>query len=183
VPLFLVTAVDTLNGVPPCALAPAFRSLAHSRLVLRRLPRATATIGMPSSRVPPLIRFSAACAPVFSTPGFAGRVASVRRNARPKPKSSLQTAVGIKHSRVVQTTKGLMGCSFNAREFLHGRSTVFLSLGTFVIPALLLAATSAGIPNATIVAAVVQYLGSLAERRCFLAQSNHPQKPNYQTIA
>jgi hypothetical protein len=101
------------------------RSPFHSRLVWRQLPRASASIGVRSSRLPLLVRYFAACAPVFSAPGFAGRVAAVRQNARPRPKSSLRTAIGIKHSQIVQTT-GLRGGSLNAREFLHGRSTVFL---------------------------------------------------------
>jgi len=139
---------------------------------------------------PPLVRSLAACALVFTLLGFAGRVASLRRNARLRPKSTLQTAIGIKHPRIVQTSQGFMGGSFNTREFFHGRSPAFLRairwfflLGAFVVPALLLAAGLTGAPKAAIVAAFgVQFLGLLAERWYFFAQANHPQNLYYQAI-
>jgi DMSO reductase anchor subunit len=140
---------------------------------------------------PPVERFFAACALVFTALGFAGRLASLARNARLRPKSTLQTAIGIKHPRIVQTSQGFMGGSFNTREFFHGRSTRFLHairwfflLGAFAVPALLLAAGVAGAPKPVIVAAfIVQYLGLLAERWYFFAQANHPQNLYYQAIA
>ncbi len=140
---------------------------------------------------PPLVRFFAACALTFTLLGFASRVASLKRNARLRPKSTLQTAIGIKHPRIVQTSQGFMGGSFNTREFFHGRSTAFLRairwfflLAAFVVPALLLGAALAGAPKVAIVAAfLVQYLGLLAERWYFFAQANHPQNLYYQAIA
>ena len=119
------------------------------------------------------------------------RVLSLRRNARLKPKSSLQTAIGIRHPRIVQLAMGFMGGSFNTREFFHGRTPAALRgvkwaflLGAFVLPvgllALGLASASAGL---MVLAFVVQYLGLLAERWFFLAQANHPQNLYYQAVS
>ncbi|MBP6008329.1 MAG: dimethyl sulfoxide reductase anchor subunit [Rhodoferax sp.] len=119
------------------------------------------------------------------------RVASLVRNARLKPKSSLQSAIGIKHPRIVQKAQGFMGGSFNTREFFHGKTTELLRsvkwgflLLVFPVPLLLLgagvSASSAGILGA---AFLLQYLGLLAERWFFFAQANHPQNLYYQTIS
>lgn len=119
------------------------------------------------------------------------RTASLVRNAHLKPKSSLQSAIGIKHPRIVQKSQGFMGGSFNTREFFHGKSAallrsvkwVFLLL-VFPLPLLLLAAgVSATSTLILCVAFVVQYVGLLAERWFFFAQSNHPQNLYYQTIS
>ncbi|MDP1900572.1 MAG: DmsC/YnfH family molybdoenzyme membrane anchor subunit [Rubrivivax sp.] len=119
------------------------------------------------------------------------RVLSLRRNARLKPKSTLQTAIGIRHPQIVQRAMGFMGGSFNTREFFHGKTAaalrsvkwVFL-LGAFVLPLVLLAlglsSASAGL---LALAFGVQYLGLLAERWFFLAQANHPQNLYYQAVS
>jgi DMSO reductase anchor subunit len=140
---------------------------------------------------PPLVRFFAACALFITLLGFATRAASLARNARLRPKSTLQTAIGIKHPRIVQTSQGFMGGSFNTREFFHGRSKALLRairwaflLGAFAVPALLFAAAWAGAPKITAVLGFgVQYLGLLAERWYFFAQANHPQNLYYQATA
>jgi sulfite dehydrogenase (quinone) subunit SoeC len=117
------------------------------------------------------------------------RGAALLRNARLKPRSTLQTAIGIKHPGIVQRAQGFMGGSFNTREFFHGRSAVFLRsvkwfflVTTFVLPALLLAAagTSGG---ALATAFGIQFAGLLAERWFFFAQANHPQNLYYQAIS
>lgn len=119
------------------------------------------------------------------------RGASLRRNARLKPKSTLQSAIGIKHPRIVQKSQGFMGGSFNTREFFHGRSVALLRsvkwgflLGVFPLPLLCLAVGVAASSTALIALAfAVQYLGLLAERWFFFAQANHPQNLYYQTIS
>jgi DMSO reductase anchor subunit len=140
---------------------------------------------------PPLVRFLAAVALVFTLLGLVGRVASLNRNARLRPKSTLQTAIGVNHPRIVQKSQGFIGDSFNTREFFHGRTMetlrsvkwVFL-IGAFVVPAALLAAGLVGAPRMAIVLAfVVQYLGLLAERWYFFAQANHPQNLYYQATS
>jgi DMSO reductase anchor subunit len=137
---------------------------------------------------PPVVHFLAAAALLFTLLGFAGRAASLVRNAGLRPKSTLQTAIGIKHPRIVQTSVGFSGGSFNTREFFHARSTSFLRsvkwiflVGAFALPALLLAAGLAGAPKAVIVSAfAVQFVGLLAERWFFFAQANHAQNLYYQ---
>ncbi|MCR4305333.1 MAG: dimethyl sulfoxide reductase anchor subunit [Gallionella sp.] len=122
---------------------------------------------------------------------FAGRSASLWRNARLKPKSTVQTAIGIKHPRIVQTAQGAMGGSFNTREFFHGRSASFFStvkmiflLLAFVAPVLLLA-VNLTYPSGLLlgIAFILQYFGLLAERWFFFAQANHPQNLYYQNIS
>ena len=71
---------------------------------------------------PELTRFLAGWAFVITLLGAASRIASLIRNGRLKPKSTVQTAIGIKHPRIVQKSMGFMGGSFNTREFFHGRS-------------------------------------------------------------
>ncbi|MDE1950266.1 MAG: dimethyl sulfoxide reductase anchor subunit [Burkholderiales bacterium] len=123
--------------------------------------------------------------------GFVGRYAAWRRNAALVPKSTLQTAIGIKHHQIRQTSQGFMGGSFNTREFFHGRGPATMAalrricvFGAFVGPVLLLVAgyalTSAPLYAA---AALVQYLGLLAERWLFFAEARHPQNNYYQSMA
>jgi DMSO reductase anchor subunit len=140
---------------------------------------------------PDVVRVFGVCALVLTLGGGAGRVASLVRNARLRPTSTLQTAIGIKHPRIVQTAQGFMGGSFNTREFFHGKSPAFLRsikwlylIFAFALPALLLAAGLAGASNGTVAAAFgVQFLGLLGERWHFFAQANHPQNLYYQAIA
>jgi DMSO reductase anchor subunit len=131
----------------------------------------------------------AAAALALTLAGLASRAASLRRNAGLKPRSTLQSAIGIKHPAIVQRAQGFMGGSFNTREFFHGRSAAFLRsvkwffLATaFVLPAALLTAAP-GSGAALALAFVVQFTGLLAERWFFFAQANHPQNLYYQTIS
>lgn len=123
--------------------------------------------------------------------GLVTRVAALWRNAGLKPRSSLQTAIGIKHPKIAQKSQGFMGGSFNTREFFHGRSPgalravkwLFLA-GAFVIPTLLLAvALVVPAPGLLWLACVVQFCGLIAERWFFFAQANHPQNLYYQAIS
>jgi DMSO reductase anchor subunit len=123
--------------------------------------------------------------------GLLGRGSSLWRNARLKPKSSVQTAIGIKHPRIVQTAQGAMGGSFNTREFFHGKSEPFLLaiktsflLLTFAVPVLLLAVNMT-YPSLLLLGAafMAQYVGLLAERWYFFAEANHPQNLYYQGVS
>ena len=119
------------------------------------------------------------------------RIAALVRNARIRPKSSLQTAIGVKHPRIAQKAQGFMGGSFNTREFFHGRSLPLLRAVkwgflpiAFVVPAVLLVVGVAYASQLLLVAAfVVQYIGLLAERWFFFAQASHPQNLYYQAIS
>jgi sulfite dehydrogenase (quinone) subunit SoeC len=123
--------------------------------------------------------------------GLLGRSASLWRNARIRPKSTLQTAIGVRHPRIVQTAQGAMGGSFNTREFFHGKSATFVGrmkagflVFAFALPLLILAVN---FPHASAlllcIAFVSQYAGLLAERWYFFAEARHPQNLYYQGIS
>lgn len=138
-----------------------------------------------------LLRFFATGAIGFTLAGLCGRLIAWRRNARLAPKSTLQTAIGIKHSHIEQKSQGFMGGSFNTREFFHGRPLSTLSalrwvclVSAFGLPLCLL---GTGLIVASVVAlaaaALLQYVGLLAERWLFFAEANHPQNLYYQRMA
>jgi DMSO reductase anchor subunit len=140
------------------------------------------------SAAPTQTHFFVGWAIIITLLAFAGRSASLVRNARLKPKSTIQTAVGVKHPRIVQKSMGAMGGSFNTREFFHGKSPVFLRT---IKPAFLVLAFVAPLALLTLglfssgvlgLAFILQYIGLLAERWFFFAQANHPQNLYYQTI-
>jgi DMSO reductase anchor subunit len=139
---------------------------------------------------PDLPRFLAGWALVLTLLAFASRVAVLVRNRRLHPKSTLATALGIKHPQITQQSPGFMGGSFNTREFFHARSAatvravkwLFLG-GAFALPALLHAACVAGATTAVLLPAfVIQYAGLLAERWFFFAEANHPQNLYYRAL-
>ncbi|MBC7780249.1 MAG: dimethyl sulfoxide reductase anchor subunit [Proteobacteria bacterium] len=127
----------------------------------------------------------------FTTVALGVRAAMLTRNARLRPRSTIQTAIGIRHPNVQQKAQGSMGGSFNTREFMHGRSRHFLRsvkwtflVLAFPVPAALVwigATTDASLVLGC--AFVVQYAGLLAERWFFFAQANHPQNLYYQVIS
>ena len=138
-----------------------------------------------------LISSYAMAAIVLTVLAAGSRGASLRRNARLKPKSTVQSAIGIKHPRIVQTAQGFMGGSFNTREFFHGKSPELLLsvkwsflLLSFPLPVVCLAlGLSSGSTVWLLLAVIVQYAGLLAERWYFFAQANHPQNLYYQAIS
>jgi DMSO reductase anchor subunit len=139
---------------------------------------------------PELVGFLAGWAAIITAVGFVSRCASLYRNCRLKPKSTLRTAIGVKHPKIVQKTQGFMGGSFNTREFFHGKPVAllrsikwFFLLAAFLLPLALLAIGMQGGAGVLAMAFLVQYLGLLAERWFFFAQANHPQNLYYQSIA
>ena len=141
-----------------------------------------------ASAAPDQADFFAGWAIIITVLAFAGRAASLVRNARLKPKSTMQTAIGVKHPYIVQRSMGAMGGTFNTREYFHGKSAAFLRtikpaflVTAFVLPLALLAFGLFS-PALLGVAFVLQYIGLLAERWFFFAQANHPQNLYYQTI-
>ncbi len=140
-----------------------------------------------------LVPVLASIAIVLTLLGLGTRIASLIRNARIKPKSTLQTAIGIKHPRIVQKSQGFMGGSFNTREFFHHKSDGFVRavkwiflIAAFAIPTVLLAVSLLMTVDPTsvlIAAALIQYLGLIAERWFFFAQANHPQNLYYQSVS
>jgi sulfite dehydrogenase (quinone) subunit SoeC len=146
---------------------------------------------LPGAGAPHLIHFFSVWAIALTVLAALGRIATLWRNARLKPKSTPQSAIGIKHPKVVQKSQGFMGGSFNTREFFHGQSPgalrgvkwVFLLL-TFVLPLPCLAlGMQGGSPWWLGTAFALQFPGLLAERWFFFAQARHPQNLYYQAVS
>jgi DMSO reductase anchor subunit len=142
-----------------------------------------------ASTAPPSAPAYAAAALVLTLAGGVSRAASLLRNARLRPRSTLQSAIGIKHPQIRQRAQGFMGGSFNTRQFFHHRSAAFLRwlkwfflAAAFVLPALLLVASPAS-RGVLAAAFAIQFAGLLAERWFFFAQANHPQNLYYQAIS
>lgn len=140
---------------------------------------------------PPRVGFLAGWAIVLTLLAALGRGAALWRNARLKPRSTIQSATGVKHPQVVQKSMGFMGGSFNTREFFHGAAPSALRLVrpaflllAFVLPLALLALGRDDASRSLLGAAfAVQFVGLLAERWYFFAQANHPQNLYYQAVA
>ena len=137
-----------------------------------------------------LVAFYGAWAIIITLAAFVTRSAALLRNTRIKYKSSLRSAIGIRHARIEQKSRGFMAGSFNTREYFHGATQssfrwikwLFLVL-VFPLPVALIS-TGLGADVFPVLAAAftIQYLGLLAERWFFFAQANHPQNLYYQTV-
>ncbi len=139
---------------------------------------------------PELVRFYGIWATIITLSAFITRAASLIRNMRIKSKSTIQTALGVRHNRIQQKSMGFMGGSVNTRDFFHHASAVafksikwvFLVL-VFPVPLVLLWMGMSDSNTQMLLAAfIVQYVGLLAERWFFFAQANHPQNFYYQTV-
>lgn len=127
---------------------------------------------------------------ILSLAALLTRTASLLRNKRIKYRSSLRTAIGVRHNNIQQKSQGSMGGSFNTREYFHGMSAAFLKsvkwiflLLVFPLPLLLLGmGLSNDVTVLLVLAFIVQYVGLIAERWFFFAQANHPQNLYYQTV-
>ncbi|MFO1304775.1 MAG: DmsC/YnfH family molybdoenzyme membrane anchor subunit [Burkholderiales bacterium] len=138
---------------------------------------------------PHLARSYALAALCLTAGGAVTRCGSLARNRGLRPKTNLQTAVGIAHPVLSQRSQGFIGSSFNTREFFHGatrermrRIKLGFLLFAFALPILLLAF---GGTSLTVLAAAfaVQYAGLLGERWYFFAEANHPQNLYYQCMS
>ncbi|HZN85805.1 MAG TPA: DmsC/YnfH family molybdoenzyme membrane anchor subunit [Burkholderiales bacterium] len=133
---------------------------------------------------PALARGYVLAALAVGAAAYLGRLASLFRNARLRPKSTLASATGIPQRPIVQMSQGAMGGSFNTREFFHGRPRAVVRAArwtllalVFPVPAALLLAGQAA------PAFLLQFAGLLAERWYFFAEAKHPQNLYYQAIA
>ena len=148
----------------------------------------TAAAALAAWLQPALARPYAAAALLVGAAAYVLRLGALMRNAALRPKSSLATAIGIRHPRIAQIAQGAMGGSFNTREFFHGRPRevvraarwTLLAL-VFPLPAALLAFGGES-PVAPAAAFVLQYAGLLAERWYFFVEARHPQNLYYQSI-
>lgn len=138
-------------------------------------------------------RYAIACSQwgiALTALALAVRSASLIRNARLRPVSTLQSATGIRAPKLKQMSMGMSAGAFNTREFFHGKSLGlvqyvkggFITLA-FVLPIGLILVSIATRSGITLIAAVaVQYLGLLGERWYFFAEARHPQNLYYQVI-
>lgn len=139
----------------------------------------------------PLTLFYGTWAVILTLAGLVSRLAHLRRNRRLERKSTVQTAIGVRHSVLAQKSQGAMGGSFNTREFFHGQSqrtfdgvrNAFLVL-VFPLPILLIgAAYVTESASLSVAAFLVQFVGLMAERWSFFAEAQHPQNLYYQSVS
>ena len=120
---------------------------------------------------PTLVSFYGGWAIILTVAGLITRGLSLYRNANLK-------------------AVGMMGGSYNTREYFHGKTAAFLKsvkyiflVLVFPVPVILLVAgMQADSVLLLMLAFTVQYVGLLFERWFFFAQANHPQNLYYQTI-
>ena len=141
---------------------------------------------------PALVGRLAVAACVLTLAGCVARLASLARNARLRPKSTIQSATGIRNAKVEQKSRGFTASAFNTKEFFHGPGNGTLRvvkagflIGAFAVPFVLtgagaLAPTSVAAAIALGAAFVIQYAGLVAERWFFFADARHPQNIYYQ---
>ena len=144
----------------------------------------TLAAALAAARAPELVRFYAGWALALTLAAAAFRIASLARNSRLRPRSSMQSAIGIAEPRIRQVSQGFTAGAFNTREFFHGVSTGSLRwvrwgflLFAFALPVTLLSLSWFA------AAFVVQYAGLLMERWYFFAEANHPQNLYYQRLS
>ena len=138
-----------------------------------------------------LVAFFGTWAVIFTIVGAIGRIASLMRNKRLRPKIDLTSAIGVRHQQSAQLTQGFMGGSFNTREFFHHKSPGFVNrvrraflLLVFIVPvALIVTAYFLESEWLPMTAFAIQYVGLMAERWYFFAEARHPQNLYYQQIA
>ena len=131
------------------------------------------------------------CALILTLAAMAAKLYHLRLNAGGRDRSSLKTAIGVRHPQVNQISQGFMGQSFNTLEFAAPGGaettkglTLFFTLAAFAVPAGLLAVSLGGQGAVLLVFAVLcQYVGLLAERWVFFASGNHVQSLYYQAKA
>lgn len=140
--------------------------------------------------MPEITKFFGVWAIILTVLAFVTRSASLVRNSRIKYKSNAQSAIGIRHNKIVQKSQGAMGGSFNTREYFHGKTAYFLKsikwlfmMLVFPLPVILLSAALGQDNSQVLVAAfLIQFVGLIAERWYFFAQAKHPQNIYYETV-
>jgi DMSO reductase anchor subunit len=142
-----------------------------------------------SVNAPGLMNFYGIWTTIILVAAFITRMASLVRNSRIKYKSSIQSAIGIRHKNIQQKSMGMMGGSVNTRDFFHHQTLTIMNavrvafiILTFIVPMILLwKGMSSASVNILIGAFVIQYIGLILERWYFFAQASHPQNLYYQT--
>ena len=142
-----------------------------------------------SANAPDLLGLYGNWAIIITIAAFFTRGASLIRNARLKSISTIQTAIGIRHTKIQQKSMGMQGGSMNTRDFFHHKTAAFMRIIkwsfmilVFPIPVILLMVGVDSVSTSVLLGAfIIQYVGLIAERWFFFAQANHPQNLYYQT--
>ena len=143
-----------------------------------------------ASLAPPLTAPLAMAALIATLAGGLSRGFTLWRNLTLPPKTTMQTALGIRHPRIVQTSQGMTAGSFGTREFFHGHDdwhVVGMRLCALVFgviaPAAVLVVLGANLTaGLAALLFVVQYFGLLAERWSFFAEGQHPQNLYHRSV-
>lgn len=141
---------------------------------------------------PELVEPFAIIALVNTVLGLIFRAMVLSRNAELKanPTTTVQSAIGIRNPVIQQRSMGMMGGSYNTREFVHGAKESFVQniktifmLTAFIIPAgLHIGGLMTDMVTLYAAALAIHMFGLIAERWHFFAQVNHPQNIYYQTV-
>ena len=139
---------------------------------------------------PEMTKFFSVWAVILTVVVLFTRLATLYRNSRIKHKSSMKSAIGVRHNKIQQKAMGMQGGSYNTREYFHGKTAKFLKsvkyiflVLVFPVPVLLLVSGLGSADTTLLMAAfVVQFAGLIFERWFFFAQANHPQNLYYQTV-
>jgi len=139
---------------------------------------------------PDLIKMYGYWAIILTFSALVLRTLSLWRNARGTPKSTIQSAIGIRHPKIVQKSTGAMGGSFNTKEFNSGSTPKrirqakwsFIAL-VFVLP-LIFMTIALSWHSAPLLALsfLIQMAGLIIERWTFFADATHPQNLYYQSM-
>jgi DMSO reductase anchor subunit len=150
----------------------------------------TVSTALVAFTAPALLPWMAAAAAAATGLAALTRAASTWRNATLAPRTTIQSAIGVRHPHIRQSSMGAMGGSFNTREYFHGAAEDVLprlrwgvAVAAFLLPGLALAFGGAALPAGMLVALVLlQYAGLLGERWLFFAEGRHPQNLYYQRM-
>ncbi len=142
-------------------------------------------------RAPDFVSLFGGCSLVFLLLVLITRLWSLYRNSKIRHKSTLQSAIGIRHNKIQQKSQGFMGGSVNTRDFFHHVGPIFFKsikwiFLLLVFPVAMALLISGMMQQSVVLLAIafgLQYVGLLAERWFFFAQANHPQNLYYQTIS
>jgi len=135
-------------------------------------------------RQPELFSFYSGWALLLIIAAIAVRGWSHRRALRVEMPTTMQTAIGVRHTQIRQVSKGFAAGSFNTEEFAQTRKRSVLNRAAAVsvvlaglVPLMLL---PVGVPQLVAFAAITQISGLFVERWLFFVQVKHPQDFYYQ---
>lgn len=111
------------------------------------------------------------------------RAATLWRNLHLAPRTTLQSAIGVRHPRIVPVSAGMTAPAFGEREFEHGHGDLWVwivraiaVLMGGVLPLGVLLRAHGGLdPDVAVGLFAVHWLGLLAERWSFFVEAQHPQ--------